>query len=95
MMVRYYNAETLIEFVKQYTPNINGETTLQCAITAIENAPTADVVEVIRCKDCAKKVDYKGRVMCSKNARVICGELCGLTATSDEHFCSYGERKNM
>lgn len=45
-MARYYNAETLLEFVKQYTPHINGETTMECVETAILNAPTADVVEV-------------------------------------------------
>lgn len=58
------------------------------------NYISADAVEVVRCKDCAKKVDYKGRIMCSKNARVICGELCGLTATHNEHFCNYGERRD-
>ena len=45
-MAKYYKADTLIEFVKKYTPHIDGETTLQCVITAIENAPTADVEEV-------------------------------------------------
>ena len=55
--------------------------------------PDEDVEKVVRCKDCVKKVDYKGRVMCSKNAKVICGELCGLTATDNEHYCGYGERR--
>ena len=45
-MARYYNAETLLEFVKQNTPHIDGETTMQCVERAIKNAPTADVVEV-------------------------------------------------
>lgn len=43
-MSKYYNADTLLEFVKQYTPHIDGETTMQCVETAILNAPTADVV---------------------------------------------------
>lgn len=43
-MERYYKEETLIEFVKNYSPNINGETTLECVERAIRNAPTADVV---------------------------------------------------
>lgn len=52
----------------------------------------ADVVEVVRCKDCNHKVDFKGRVMCNRNAKKIGEEWCGLTATDNEHFCSYGER---
>jgi hypothetical protein len=44
MMPRYYEAQALIEFVKQFSPSINGETTLECVERAIRNAPTADVV---------------------------------------------------
>ena len=43
-MPRYYEETALIEFVKQYTPTIEGETTLECVERAIRNAPTADVV---------------------------------------------------
>ena len=43
-MARYYEENALIEFVKQYTPTINGETTIKCVERAIHNAPTADVV---------------------------------------------------
>ncbi len=43
-MARYYEETALIEFIKQYTPNIEGETTLECVERAILNAaPTADV----------------------------------------------------
>ena len=45
-MAEYYEAETLLEFVKQNTPHIDGETTMKCVERAIRNAPTADVVEV-------------------------------------------------
>lgn len=43
-MARYYEENALIEFVKQYTPTIEGETTLECVERAIRNAPAADVV---------------------------------------------------
>ena len=43
-MARYYDDETLIEFIKQNTPNIDGETTLKSVVRAIHHAPTADVV---------------------------------------------------
>jgi hypothetical protein len=45
-MAKYYEAETLLEFVKQYTPHFDGETTMQCVVKAIKEAPTADVAEV-------------------------------------------------
>lgn len=53
-MARYYEETALIEFVKQYTPHINGENTMQCVERAIRNAPTADVVpksEVVKVLD--------------------------------------------
>lgn len=56
----------------------------------------ADFVEVVRCKDCKHKLLTEGnRVMCSRNAQKMeCfADWYGLTATDDNHFCSYGERK--
>lgn len=43
-MARYYEETALIEFVKKYTPAINGETTMKCVVRTIREAPTADVV---------------------------------------------------
>lgn len=64
----------------------------------IDDTLTADVVEVVRCEKCTHKIDYKGRVMCKRNAYIIALEFgeewCGLTATKNDHFCSYGERKD-
>lgn len=53
----------------------------------------ADFVEVVRCKDCKHKVDFMCRVMCSRNAQKHGDEYYHLTATDNEHFCNYGERK--
>ncbi len=59
---------------------------------AISNTPTADVAEVVRCRNCIHRVDYNGRIMCNRNACKFDDEWCGLTATSIDHFCSYGKR---
>lgn len=64
-------------------------------IADVDMIPTADVVEVVRCENCTHKVDYCGRIMCDKNARRINDGIVGLTATSPEHFCSFGERKEL
>ena len=46
---------------------------------AIENAPTVDAVEVVRCKDCKH---YK-TITCS----------CGCNVVSDNWYCADGERR--
>ena len=43
----------------------------------IEAAPTVDVVEVVRCRDCRKFKTYG----------------CRMVASGYDDFCSYGERK--
>lgn len=47
-MAEYYNADTLLEFVKNNTPHMDGNTTMQCVEWSIKEAPTADVKEVKR-----------------------------------------------
>ena len=51
-------------------------------IKSVENEPTADVVEVVRCKDC--DVPH--------NRWTGCPYMNGLVPPAD-HFCSYGKRK--
>lgn len=55
------------------------ETVLEYA----ENLPTADVVEVVRCKDCKY----------SNEDGTICRYSVGR-AVDPEHFCSYGKRSD-
>ena len=52
------------------------------AIDIIESAPTADVAEVLRCKEC--------KFFCRGN-RCYCEEFGGIVTSED--FCSRGERK--
>lgn len=44
----------------------------------IDNAPTVDAVEVVRCRDCQKFKTYG----------------CRMVASGYDDFCSYGERKD-
>ena len=46
----------------------------------LDEVPTADVVEIVRCKDCRK----------FKNG--ICYDENGLVVAGNYDFCSYGER---
>ena len=48
----------------------------------IKSIPTADVVEVVRCKDCRYWQNY--------NDVMVCGLTNAMMSISD--YCSYGER---
>ena len=63
---------------------------IELALQEIKDAPTADVVEVVRCKDC--KYAEKDKVVlgvpdytCLKTS---------ITCLSADDFCSYGERED-
>ena len=55
--------------------------------------PTADVVEVVRCKDCKYFTIDDGDILgvcdCARIARNNGGEIYPV----EDHFCSYGKRK--
>ena len=55
----------------------------------IENAPTVDAVEVVRCKDCDWYREHEDGICvnphCTKS-------FYGCRVRTD-HFCSYGERR--
>ena len=53
----------------------------------INKIPAADVVEVVRCKDC-KYNDLAGK----ESANALCGRFYGSWQADD--YCSYGEGKD-
>jgi hypothetical protein len=66
---------------------------------AIDQTPTADVVEVVRCKECVHGKPIDTIVSCRhyKPECIICSceEVAGDGAMVyfHDHYCSYGERK--
>ena len=94
-MARHIDADKLMEAIEK---NIEPYKSWDCTkadvvMDTILEQPTADVVEVVRCKDCKHKVDYCGRLMCGRNKYEFAEGVGGLVATLPEHFCSYGERR--
>lgn len=92
----YIERETALKIIDNYANTVTEDG--KVIVDAIRDivaviTPTADVVEVVRCKDCVHKVDFKGRVMCNRNATKFMNERLGLSATDNNHYCSYGERK--
>ena len=55
-------------------------------VDTFADIPAADVVEVVRCKDCR----LRGREDCAMFYRCECGEQ--HTWETDNDFCSYGEK---
>ena len=86
-MSRYIDAEKI-----KYTEYINGDVTVSKDL--VEKIPTADVVEVVLCKDC-QYFDRKD-LMCER-----CGDIdepCGGchyygSCTYDDGYCHHGERR--
>lgn len=54
----------------------------------VEEMPTVDAVEVVRCKDCIKRYDTDECPMCFLNRGLY------VECTEDDGFCDLGERKD-
>lgn len=68
----------------------SGDATADNIKRDIETIPTADVVEVVRCKDCKHATFYS-----CKNDACYRGIICEYRIGPDDEnfFCGYGERK--
>lgn len=82
-MAEYIEREALIENFKSC--GASKELT-EAIIYRINSRPTADVVEVVRCKDCRHLSDSGGSYWCKETG-------FEMKSYELEHFCSYGERK--
>lgn len=57
----------------------------------IDNAPTVDAVEVVRCKDCKW---YQIRKWDDGKPQFDCRKTHALLDVKPDDFCSYGERRS-
>ena len=60
---------------------------LEYSKSLVETAETADVVRIVRCKDCIHRDPEDKKCDCSFQARG------GIFPMDDNDFCSYGERR--
>ena len=84
-MARYIDADKIHQFVED---NFRGDVPYVWAwtLTAIDKEPTADVVPVVRCKNCKHLMFSDCYGECSRG-------YMGIVSPDD--YCSYGERSNM
>ena len=98
-MPRYINADKIIEHLNDETegcgdcdvcsqPVVYGTRLgLEYSKSLVETAESADVQEVVRCKDCIHRDPEDKKCDCSFQANG------GMFPMDDNDFCSYGERR--
>lgn len=99
-MAEYKDVTSLKKEIVDFKKHINSSnsnylTGYICALSATEvmiaNLPNADVVEVVRCKDCVHYLpDKKHGLLHSPCSRIFAMGIC-----HEDSFCSYGERKEQ
>ena len=86
-MPRYIDADKMISDTKAMG-KVAESIMIDGIVKYLEEAPTADAVEVVRCKDCLYW--EKGKVY-----EPYCNHFGNMMAdTNADDFCSYGERKD-
>lgn len=95
-MARYIDADKMQEFIEEQN-DINdwlvSQYNADWISSFIENQPTADVVEVVRCKDCKHWNEIE---MECKNDYVVTDNEGGASFSLNfylDDFCSYGKRR--
>ena len=96
-MARYYDIDKLKEMIEAKANTlIEGKEAFLCVAKWLELLPPADVVEVVRCKDCIfGKADTEGSgsVQCS-NRDTPWHRYNEDFAIAQNDFCRHGERKS-
>ena len=77
---KYYTGEQIKDILDDFITDVSQEIKM---LERFADLPTADVVEVVRCKDCEYFVDEMGWA------------YCGMTylPTEEDGFCKWGERR--
>ena len=87
-MSRYIDAENIkLKGISVFDQNLEMLIPLSDVRKSLQMTPTADVVEVVRCKDCIHRDPEDKKCDCSFQANG------GIFPMDDDDFCSYGEKK--
>lgn len=90
----YIEREKVLEIAKDkyYSDFHKSMADLTSLRELLEDTPTADVVEVVRCRDCIyyQKMATGGLCMCGDKKTSYAADFY----PKENDFCSYGERKD-
>lgn len=89
-MARYIDANLLLQQVAHINSTVEqGVKYFNSVYNLIQKQPIADVVEVVRCKDCkygeVDDTDFPNQYLCNHS---------GCDWNEGNHFCGYGERRD-
>ena len=85
---RLIDANALISYIDECSQESRFRVYYGYAKSFIDDAPTVDAVEVVRCRECK----FHSSWMMNRNLRYICPES-GMFPNGENDFCSYGKRK--
>ena len=94
IMAKLINADKRIAEIKKiYCDGCDNRCGVKCldcwvddAMCLIDDAPSVDAVEVVRCRDC--------KHMIPQSHTRYCTVWHGINGMGDDGFCNYGERKD-
>lgn len=93
-MARYIDAERLKRTFASGIRVYDGMCKIDDVLHNIENAPTTEVEEVVRCKDCKERYQYE-EFDRDTGEMVECNSCFKFHRDfGDNGFCSYGERRD-
>lgn len=90
-MARYIDAEPIVKNLKSKIINPQTSFINTVLIGLLDKAPTADVVEVVFCKDCKHYTNIDTYRNPPRLDFHWCNKFGNITKEKD--YCSYGERK--
>lgn len=100
-MAKYINKEEILKFPIRihHCDGKHGSAHfiygIECVMEYIENIPPADVVEVVRCKDCQHYFEPFGR--CNRHSEDPDQSVSGFGFSfwvNEDDFCSHGEKRD-
>ncbi len=81
--------ETEYYLASNYLSNRDVAMGIAIAMGRVNNAPTVDAVEVVRCKDCEWFSSLRQDPFLP-----YCNHIAGLLLAKEETFCSFGKRRD-
>ncbi len=90
-MSRYIDADTFKAIINEHCKTQSDKEQAYWFGVLIDMQPTADVVEVVRCKDC-KHYKAFDRITYGKNTAKACCRGAKRKVNEND-YCSYGERR--
>lgn len=95
-MSRYIDADELVRYMEERQERLKDDESLwelSVVETFLGRASSADVVEVVRCKDCKYLKPFTSQYLTGQFCECPCS-FGGQGIKKPDDYCSYGERRD-